>query len=290
MLASMSYPGGKAGDGVYQRIINLMPPHRVYIEPFLGGAAILRMKRPASLNVAIDRDPHALEAVRLPARLAGMTMAGGSMSAAIVKLDERRRRGKADLAGGSAAAYATSGGGGLAGPSGASGEVRSTLHLFEGDGISFLETYRFEGHELVYCDPPYLLSTRTRRLYQYEMSDVDHRRLLRACRLAKCRVMISGYSSVLYARELKDWHAMSFPSMTRGGTERAEWLWYNFDRPVELHDYRYLGSDFREREQIKRQKRRWQLRLQRMPILRRQALLSAIADIAGTGEPRVSAV
>ena len=33
----------------------------------------------------------------------------------------------------------------------------------------------------MYCDPPYLMETRSgRRLYEYEMLDVDHRRLLRA--------------------------------------------------------------------------------------------------------------
>lgn len=46
MLASMSYPGGKGGAGVVQRIINLMPPHRVYLEPFLGGAAVMRARAP----------------------------------------------------------------------------------------------------------------------------------------------------------------------------------------------------------------------------------------------------
>jgi len=33
----MGYAGGKGRDGVYQAIINQMPPHGVYIEPFLGG-------------------------------------------------------------------------------------------------------------------------------------------------------------------------------------------------------------------------------------------------------------
>ncbi|MCZ4283118.1 hypothetical protein O4H49_20200 [Kiloniella laminariae] len=31
----MSYPGGKGGAGVYQKIINIMPPHKTYIEGFL---------------------------------------------------------------------------------------------------------------------------------------------------------------------------------------------------------------------------------------------------------------
>src|SRR5579883_1311551 len=56
----MPYPGGKNGAGVYQQIINRMPPHSVYIEPFLGGGAIMRLKRPAALNIGIDRDPRVI--------------------------------------------------------------------------------------------------------------------------------------------------------------------------------------------------------------------------------------
>lgn len=32
-----SYPGGKSGAGVYQAIINQLPPHSTYVELFLGG-------------------------------------------------------------------------------------------------------------------------------------------------------------------------------------------------------------------------------------------------------------
>jgi|GEM_PF-3694982 len=56
MLPGMEYPGGKNAPGVYHRIINLMPPHETYIEPFAGSFAIGRLKRPASLNIAIDLD------------------------------------------------------------------------------------------------------------------------------------------------------------------------------------------------------------------------------------------
>jgi len=41
-----SYFGGKGGAGVAQQIINRMPPHTVYIEPFAGSGAVMRVKRP----------------------------------------------------------------------------------------------------------------------------------------------------------------------------------------------------------------------------------------------------
>jgi len=51
------YPGGKNGMGIWQRIINQMPPHLIYIEAFLGSGALLRRKRPAPAgNIGIDVD------------------------------------------------------------------------------------------------------------------------------------------------------------------------------------------------------------------------------------------
>lgn len=61
----------------------------------------------------------------------------------------------------------------------------------------------------------------------------------------------------------------------------GRWVWMNFPEQVALHDYRYLGTNFRERERIKRKKSRWVNRLVRTNLLERQALLSAIADISG---------
>lgn len=60
MPVFMRYPGGKGR--IYQRIINLMPPHRIYVESHLGGGAVLRHKQPALLNVGIDIDPRPLRA------------------------------------------------------------------------------------------------------------------------------------------------------------------------------------------------------------------------------------
>jgi DNA adenine methylase len=56
----MRYPGGKGK--CFQHLINLMPPHAVYIESHLGGGAVLRHKRAAQTNFGIDIDP---EVIRL---------------------------------------------------------------------------------------------------------------------------------------------------------------------------------------------------------------------------------
>ena len=52
----MNYFGSKNASGVYQTIINFIPPHKIYIEAFLGSGAILRYKKPAEINIGIERD------------------------------------------------------------------------------------------------------------------------------------------------------------------------------------------------------------------------------------------
>src|SRR5271154_4598059 len=96
----MGYPGGKNGAGVYQTIINLIPPHAVYIEPFLGGGAVMRLKRPAAVNVGLDLDAGAVRRFRrwlqerrnLGSALAGLGDAAGrpsSLKTSKVDLDFR---------------------------------------------------------------------------------------------------------------------------------------------------------------------------------------------------------
>lgn len=52
-----SYPGGKAGAGVYQRLINLIPKHGLLVSAFAGHCGIVRHIRPATHTVVIDKDP-----------------------------------------------------------------------------------------------------------------------------------------------------------------------------------------------------------------------------------------
>ena len=56
-------------------------------------------------------------------------------------------------------------------------------------------------------------------------------------------------------------------------------IWMNYPPPVELHDYRYLGDDFRERERITKITKNWVARLKKKPVLERNALLSAMNSL-----------
>jgi hypothetical protein len=150
-----------------------------------------------------------------------------------------------------------------------------------GDAISFLATRLWQGNEFIYCDPPYLFETRAKKskIYLNEFGDVDqHRELLQLLLSLPCPVAISGYWSSLYADMLATWRTISYTTRTRGGRTVREWLWMNYPEPPELHDYRYLGDNFRQRERLKRIKTRWLARLERMNALERYALLSTIEE------------
>lgn len=166
-----------------------------------------------------------------------------------------------------------------AGTTATNGDARTRFRFQQGDGLVFLASYPFTGAELAYCDPPYMHETRGRTdLYRFEMDDRQHAALLDIVKHLPCRVMLSGYWTQRYADALKDWNTVSFEAMTRAGRTATEWLWFNFPEPVALHDYQYLGENFRERERIKRKKQRWVNRLHTMPTLERRALLAAIGE------------
>lgn len=55
-------PGGKSA--VAEKIVELIPPHRIYVEPFAGGAAVFFNKPKAEVNVLNDKDPEIAFAYR----------------------------------------------------------------------------------------------------------------------------------------------------------------------------------------------------------------------------------
>ncbi len=234
------YPGAKAGPGVYQTIISHMPPHRCYVEPFVGSGAVLLHKRPAQRSVVIDADAKVCEiwsafAFYDPDRVPGLSVVHGDS----LKL------------------------------------LSSVLDLPE----------LADPATLVYADPPYLRSTRrsAEPMYRHEMTAEQHELLAHLLAGLRCQVILSGYANPIYARVLKDWRRVDFGAQTRQGPA-VESMWLNFE-PVALHDYSYLGADFRERERIKRKRLRWRKRLAAMPALERQAIMAELLELASPPAP-----
>jgi len=131
---------------------------------------------------------------------------------------------------------------------------------------------------VIYCDPPYVYGTRAhqrRFYYDHEMTDADHSLLLSVLKGLQCHVLLSGYPSELYSSQLQDWRCCSYQAITRGG-KRTECLWCNFEQPEELHDWRYAGSNFRQRCALKRLATRWLARLDGMDARQRGYVLDAV--------------
>lgn len=229
----MSYPGGKEGAGVWQRIVNLMPPHVVYVEMFAGGGAVLRHKTPAADTLVFDVDAAALEA-----------------------LEARYRTDRSDE-----------------GP---------PIRFENRDSVEWLRQAAplVGAGVLIYADPPYPLSARrTNRVrYAKDLTDEEHVELLELLASTEARVMLSGYRCALYDAWLTGWRRIDYEAMTRGGVMVPESLWLNFDPPAELHGYDAVGSDYRERERIKRKRKRWLANFSRLPDHEREAIYSDLSN------------
>jgi DNA adenine methylase len=222
----MSFPGGKGGSGVYQQLINLMPPHRRYVEPFLGGGAVMRIKRPAEVSLGIDIDP-----------------------AVVSRWSTHGRPGPAVIC---------------------------------DDGLRFLaEDRHLTSDTLVYCDPPYLIATRStqRPMYEHEFNEFQHTQLCAILRELRCMVMLSGYANLLYNQLLHDWNTHTFTTTDRRGNVKTEKVWFNFSPPAVLHDWRFLGKDYRDRERIRRMHRRWERKFQGLTEEEKGAMLSVLQQL-----------
>lgn len=223
----MSFVGGKGQAGLFQRIINEIPKHLAFIEPFAGLATISRRKRAAATSIAVDKTRH--PRLVLP----------------------------------------------------------PWVKFVRGCGVEFLKNYPWTGAEVVYCDPPYLLSTRRYRVYYpHEWAAEFHAYFLEVAIGIPSKVIISGYRSELYDEKLKNWRRVEIVVQTRHHENRTECLWMNFPEPTELHEYTVAGSDKRERLRIKRKIARWVAKFTAEPPIERAALFAALTDVMGANPSR----
>lgn len=210
----MAFPGGKGKT--YQQIINIMPPHQVYIEPFLGSGAVVRNKLPADTTIVADLDENTVNNCHL------------------------------DM---------------------------PNLTKISANALELLDNLTIDADTLIYLDPPYLPSTRKNaKIYKHEFTNEQHILLLNKIKSLDCMVIISGYKSKLYDDILIGWKTRDFPCQSQGG-RRVERLWFNYETPTTLHDARYLGKNYRERQTIMRRQNRLKTKIQLMDPIERTELI-----------------
>ncbi len=219
-----TYNGGKNGSGVYQAIINQIPPHDTFISMFGGNCGVLANKARAKKNIIIDLSAKVIDGWN---RLPGVTAI------------------KADASG-----------------------YLSHLKKTSDNGV------------FLFADPPYLKETRSCQgnLYDFEMADpVAHEKLLRELMQYKCNVLITHYPCKLYNDLLKTWRKVDIKGRTRNGM-RTERLYMNYPAPVALHDYQYIGDDYRAREEYKKMANNMVAKFQRMSELERNFCLQHLQN------------
>ncbi len=80
---------------------------------------------------------------------------------------------------------------------------------------------------LIYCDPPYIRSTRNDRYYAHEMTNDEHVQLLDILNAHAGPAVLSGYAHPLYDERLPHWYRVTAPAVAEHGRHRTEVLWLN---------------------------------------------------------------
>lgn len=282
------YPGGKDGAGVWQRAVNQIPPHDVLISAFAGDCAVSRHIRPAAATILIDRDAGILRRWETRRRPNTKLICADALQwlrfAFFLQDGEPKSAGAAapgtvvDSRGASSLKIPAWEPGGDAFFRGLVPDRRLALRADHTDAVYSLVGSESQPTVFVYCDPPYLPSTRSKAsIYRHEMTAEDHAGLLDVVLRLPCHILIHGYPSAMYSAALWNWRTFRFRAMSRGGL-RTEQVWMNYADPAELHDYRYVGENKRQRERIRRRCRNWSASLARAGAHERGAILQALDE------------
>jgi DNA adenine methylase len=248
-------------------IISHMPKHRVYVEPFGGGASVLLRKPRCNTEIYNDRDGDVVNLFRvLRTRPGDLALALALTPYARDEYDALYAPGGDDLERARAlvarsfmgmnskGALEKSGFDTRVNPDSFIARLRSlaaipdelaavaarlTHVVIENDNAVSLLSRHDRPDALFYLDPPYVLQARSGAYYRHEMSDADHAALLDAATGLTGMVMISGYASDLYDDRLAGWRRLTLDARTDGNAERVEVLWLNDATCAALDDRRH---------------------------------------------------
>lgn len=251
----LNYPGAK--HRLCQWILQYIPEHNVYLEPYAGSLAVLLNKPRCHIetvndidgrivnffrvlrnqpdefarlirytpysreeyNLAFEETEDPLEAARRFAVKCWMGFGGA------VRYKNGFKNGTKYNAPNTAKAWAS-----LSDIIIPSAQRLCGVQIEHMDAIPLIKRYDSE-EVFIYLDPPYLQESRKRDLYKFEYSYEQHETLLAVIKKHKAKILLSGYDNELYHTNLKDWKKITIKTQAEKGSVRKEVLWMNYEPP-----------------------------------------------------------
>lgn len=266
MRRILNYPGSKWNMARF--IISLMPPHTTYLEPFFGSGAVFFNKEASQIETINDIDGRIVNFFRQCrnhpqelSRLIELTPLSReeyerSYEISADPLEDARRmmvRSWQAIGGKTSdhtgwRANIDQNGSKIVEWNNLDERIMAVANRLKGaqiehqDAFKLLERYN-RPDVLTYVDPPYLMSTRSKRHYAYEFSDADHEALLDQLVDFKGKVIISGYESDMYEEYLSGWDKRTRITSVETGSKRREVLWCNFIAETSTEQMELLGRN-----------------------------------------------
>lgn len=260
MKTLINYPGAKWG--MAKEIVALMPPHRSYLEPYFGSGAVLFHKPPSAIETVNDIDGDIVNFFKVlretPEKLAEAIEL--TPYARDVFEDAHKDRGKSEFerayrfairskmgfgfktyqqtgfkmdVAGREKGYTTSCWNRMPKDLRVAAQRLKNVQIDNRPALDVIRRFNFP-NVLIYADPPYLLETRGGKQYRHEMNEQDHLELLETLKRHLGPVILSGYPSEMYDRELKRWGRIERKSYNQLAEQRTEVLWCNFILPGQI--------------------------------------------------------
>ena len=257
MRRILNYPGSKWTMANW--IVSLMPPHKTYLEPFFGSGAVFFNKPQSYVETLNDIDSRIVNLFKVcrdqPERLmraVNLTPLSreeyeDSYEVSLDSVEEARRTLVRSWQAIGGKTSDRTGWRSLIEPNGKTaaewGHLDTRIiavakrlkdaQIEHQDAITLLRRYN-RPNVLTYVDPPYLLSTRSKRHYAYEYTNADHEILLNTLLEFKGNVILSGYESDMYNHMLQGWDKAHFDVSVETGKRATETIWTNFPIPNQL--------------------------------------------------------
>lgn len=262
MKAVVKYPGSKWS--IADWIISFFPEHHSYLEPFFGSGAVLFNKQRSHIETVNDLDGNVVnlfECIREdPERLAraiyltpyarevydrAFTEEPNDRFEKALNFYIRLNMGHGFRTNGKKVgwnndvqgrerAYASQGWCNLPEKIMQAAERLRGVQIENRPATEVIKRFNHR-NVLIYCDPPYVFSSRSgkREQYRHEMSDAEHVELINILLEHKGPVVLSGYDSDLYNSMLQGWNRYETTAYSQVCSKKREVIWMNYDPPAE---------------------------------------------------------